>query len=422
MYAILDSSILNVPLEFSNTTLLTIMIENQEQKPVPFFQALTDYTDFEFVTYFIREMLRENVPSPNLFFIESPSLEFLEAACISLNHMNFMEYNDICYKFFTKESTELPMNTIVVNVFSLLKSLEHFKYFSNEDEDSIQDKEIKKFYFKCLLYLSTINNFAEWILNVSNLFILLKSQCKNEHCLSIETNFLALFKTDLMIKYIETFKNYEGNYKSVSPIFEIEIGDCNPMYNYILKVYKENEKKCAIRKGNIDEEPNVYYSEHLFKKIMTLLVIFPAWTNLVSFSKYGETDSKMWPINKTIVQKNYLEIIKKRVFNNSEKLCTVDFLKIHSTLLKEIAQQNRDLLKSKFTCSKKNLDDKQLSALTYNFLDIKENWKNKIELQCVEINAEKCEGDQSFRVFYFFLQERTKANLLLLFFYLQMQI
>ena len=134
-------------------------------------------------------------------------------------------------QIFIEEITELPHQTILINVFSLFKYLKNLNFFREEGENN--SGMIQKFYLKCLLYLSTLSNFKVFMQKASDLFILLSSECNNEYCYSIEKEFQDIFKSDSIKNYLELFKNYEENIINIITIIDVEIDDKNSVYKYM---------------------------------------------------------------------------------------------------------------------------------------------------------------------------------------------
>ena len=316
----------------------------------PFFQVIANTTDTEFfeknvLKYILGEWLRLNVSASKFMQIDFPSRIFFEAASEVLNHrIIFERYIDDCFLYLKGDVKSEPNCILKVNLFSFVKYLKNTNYFDKVNDDEIISELIKEFFIKCVVLLSNISNFELFKKTIIYVFILLKSEIKNDFVTEaikfIDDSSSTMFKNFTIME-----NNYKENYNiNYSPFFI-----CNEKSNYLpgktfyfLKELTDSALlKCTMESGKMDEEANLLSSKILYNKFLRLLAYFPVWSNIVKKKENYELDEfKILKLN--YINQNFNYNMKKKVFESGAILEADDFIKNYASFLKDICQKNRN--------------------------------------------------------------------------------
>ena len=251
-----------------------------EQQIVPLFQLIintrdTSYSEKIFAKRIFGEWLRNKVSKSRISIIDLTSAACVEATSISCNNASLNQHVNSCFKYLNGDVNSKPACILKINSIPLIRFLKNSNYFNDEDEEK-NEAGINKFFINCIILLSNVTDFNLFSQIVENIFILLKSEVINEHVKSANKYFIEHFKTAFFKNFQIFEKEFQENYENTDqPFFHQNIENFpKETNNYFKKIEQKILKNCSSE-SNIYELPNPYFSEILFKKMVSLLVYFP---------------------------------------------------------------------------------------------------------------------------------------------------
>ena len=271
----------------SKSVLLFVLAVNTCELTIPLAQGMTEKPDIAFILKFTKKLLKK-VEQPSEI-VTGFSLPLLNGLSIAFNDCSLDEYLSTCYKHLLNVSASALPNTILrVDIITLLKMMDGLECFQG------QLKQVKNFYFGCIIYLSTIQSLNEMKEFVLSMFIVMLCTCENDLVDSKRNNLIQdINSTKIKATYTKFKENNSANnadkyfaYLKLpsNEFFHLQNENNSEIKSFFKLINLEASYK--INESVQSSTPSAYCIPPLLSSILEILYIFPVWTSVIR--KYEE--------------------------------------------------------------------------------------------------------------------------------------
>ena len=342
---VIDNLVTNVKIKnyLSGKVFVIIFAIRIQDTCVNLIQSLSEVLDDVYVFSFCQRLLKtfslSDVGLPSKLVI-GYSHVLLNSVCQAFNNCSFSDYNTKCYKYILHETSDLVSTILKIDILSIIKTIDEHDYLKKKPQ------QIKIFYIKCIILLSSTKTLKDFEEIVLSLLVLVLSPYETEQTKKHKLN-LLLKINDNTIE--EIYKNYEtfNSQDDCQKIFSsnnikekcLTIETTDELVKYIDRLEKNitnflkaSPPKICVKNGN------AYFSSAWYEdKLKSLLSEFPAWTQLIEQEIHVlQCTSNLM----TMCTTEHVAALNKI----STPMNVGTFLKYHIEISKTIAEKGRELI------------------------------------------------------------------------------
>lgn len=290
LYNSLIKKFKKVEVDATGSLVKSISTNNGERRPIflyqmivrgengiqPVFQMLSEKHDANFISYWMREILRDGASTPPEVNCDY-SMALLNATSLAYNEMSLKKYILNCFKYLTSESIYSNLKCLIrVDIAHLIKIMCKKEVFKGAHP------KVKDFFVRCVGIMSTCDNIEDLSELLKSLLIVAGSQYSGKN--DTGKDVVCAKKHTFLINRIKTFTFCDEDDDDNEDEREYDYLDNECDDNPDIIIFLEKILEDSQREIDLAEETdtlNAFYCPEIINHIIKLARHFPIWTNLM---------------------------------------------------------------------------------------------------------------------------------------------